>query len=334
MNLSRRSFLGAAAVGLAAPLALSACGPFDDVKGPKVGTLQLVDSKAPNGERDGFIQGLARHGFIEGRNLNVVSKDAAGELGFTTLVVEQFLAQGVDLIFAIGTPTLQAAIRKCPSDFPIISAWASNPFGAGAGTFPGGVGQHLPNVVGTIGTNPVGKELELAQALSGGGTRFGLIFNPGESNSRYEAGLMRDAAKQQGVELVERSVASSNDVLQAAQSLAGENIDAFVKIGDYATIQGFGAIGKVGLENRIPVVSVDADDIYLPGCLATIGWSYEDEGRQAGGIAARVLKGTSPATLAWEVPDVAVTQINLQTAQAIGVTVPPKVVAAAATIVR
>ena len=82
--------------------------------------------------------------------------------------------------------------------------------------------------------------------------------------------------------------------------LAEKKVEAFVKIGDYATIQGFGSITKVGLERKIPVFSVDADDIKLPGCLATIGWAYFDDGYAAGKLAVRVLKGESPAKMAFE----------------------------------
>ena len=123
------------------------------------------------------------------------------------------------------------------------------------------MGQHKPNVVGTIGTNP---ELKTV----------GLIFNPGEPNS--------------------------GEVLQVAQVLADKKVEAFVKIGDYATIQGFGSINKVGLEKKIPVYSVDADDIKLAGCLAMIGWAYFDDGYAAGKLAVRVLKVEPPANMAFE----------------------------------
>jgi putative ABC transport system substrate-binding protein len=107
-----------------------------------------------------------------------------------------------------------------------------------------------------------------------------------------------------------------------------------VKIGDYATIQGFGSIAKVGLEKKIPVYSVDADDIKLPGCLATIGWAYFDDGYAAGELAVRVLKGESPKTMAFEPLTKTELGVNLVTAKAIGVTVPEAVIQDAKTVIR
>jgi len=238
------------------------------------------------------------------------------------------------MVFAIGTPPLQAAMKTVPETTPVIFAYCSNPWGAGAGTPPGGVGQHKPNVVGTIGTNPMGKELDLARTINPALKTVGVIFNPGEPNSEYEAQVLREEAAKRGITVIEQSVANSGEVLQAAQVLAEKKIEAFVKIGDYATIQGFGSIAKVGLEKKIPVYSVDADDIKLPGCLATIGWAYFDDGYAAGELAVRVLKGESPKTMAFETLTKTESNVNLVTAKAIGVTVPEAVIAEAKEVIR
>jgi putative ABC transport system substrate-binding protein len=235
---------------------------------------------------------------------------------------------------AVGTPPLQAAMKVMPESVPVIFCYCSNPWGAGAGTPPGGVGQHRPNVVGTVGTNPVGKELDLAREINPQLKRVGLIFNPGEPNSDYEARILRREAQQRGLELVEQSVANSGEVLQAAQALASKEVEAFVKIGDYATIQAFASICKVGLEHRIPVYSVDPPDIQLPGCLAVIGWNYRDDGMAAGQLAVRVLKGESPSQMAFEPLKTTDLLVSLATAKAIGVTVPQDLVQRADQVVR
>ena len=138
----------------------------------------------------------------------------------------------------------------------------------------------------------------------------------------YEAKVLKEEAAKRNITVVEQAVANSGEVLQAAQVLADKKVEAFVKIGDYATIQGFGSIAKVGLEKKIPVYSVDADDIKLPGCLATIGWAYFDDGYAAGKLAVRVLKGESPATMAFEPLTKTELLVSKATAQAIGVTLP------------
>ena len=134
--------------------------------------------------------------------------------------------------------------------------------------------------------------------------------------------------------MVQQAVANSGEVLQAAQALAEKKVEAFVKIGDYATIQAFSSICKVGLENRIPVYSVDPPDIELPGCLAVIGWNYRDDGMAAGRLAVRVLKGESPAKMAFEPLTKTDLLVSEATARAIGVTLPPPLVARANQVVR
>ena len=224
-------------------------------------------------------------------------------------------------------------MKVAPATTPVIFCYCSNPWGAGAGTPPGGVGQHRPNVVGTIGTNPVGRELDLARAFNPELKTVGLIYNPGEPNSEYEAKILNQEAAKRGITVVAQSVANSGEVLQAAQVLAEKKVEAFVKIGDYATIQGFGSITKVGLERKIPVFSVDADDIKLPGCLATIGWAYYDDGYAAGQLAIKVLRGESPAKLAFEPLTKTELLVNRTTAAALGLEIPEAVLKEAKEVV-
>jgi putative ABC transport system substrate-binding protein len=325
MSLRRREFIALAGAGLGGSLVLAACGRLGGSqprKGPLIGMLQMVDAPPPNLTREGFEEALAAAGYRDGETVTLLLKDAAGELPNTTLVMQQFLSEKVDMVLAVGTPPLQAAMKVMPDTVPVVFCYCSNPWGAGAGTPPGGVGQHRKNVVGTIGTNPVGQELDLAKEVNPGLRRVGLIFNPGEPNSEYEAGILRQEAAKRGLTIEAQAVANSGEVLQAAQALAEKQVEAFVKIGDYATIQAFNAICKVGLENRIPVYSVDPPDIELPGCLGVIGWNYRDDGMAAGQLAVRVLKGESPATMAFEPLTKTDLLVSKATARAIGVELP------------
>jgi putative ABC transport system substrate-binding protein len=325
MTLKRREFIGLVGAGVGSSLALAACGRFGgspERKGPLIGILQMVDAPPPNLTRKGFEEALAAAGYRNGETVTFLQKDAAGELPNTTLVMKQFQGENVDMVLAVGTPPLQAAMKVMPESVPVVFCYCSNPWGAGAGTPPGGVGQHRPNVVGTIGTNPVDKELDLAKEINPAIKTVGLIYNPGEPNSEYEAQVLQKAADQRGIRIERQSVANSGEVLQAAQALAEKKVEAFVKIGDYATIQAFNSICRVGLENRIPVYSVDPPDIDLPGCLAVIGWNYRDDGAAAGRLAVRVLKGESPAKMAFEPLTKTDLLVSQATAKAIGVTLP------------
>ena len=336
MTLPRRRFLVLGGAGLAGSLLLSSCGLGKRGPGPRplIGVLQMVDAQPPNLTRLGFEQALAAAGYREGQSVSYLRRDAAGQPANTAVVMRQFLRDQVDLVLAVGTPPLQAAMQVMPASTPVVFCYCSNPWGAGAGTPPGGVGQHRPNVVGTVGTNPVGKELDLAREINPQLKRVGLIFNPAESNSSYEAQLLRQEAAGRTITVVEQPVANASQVPQAAKALVEKQVDAFVKIGDYATIEAFAAICKVGLEHRIPVYSVDPPDIQLPGCLAVIGWNYRDDGLAAGKLAVRVLKGESPVQMAFQTLTSTDLLVSLATARAIGVTVPEDLLQRADQVVR
>ena len=337
MLLRRRRFLALSGAGVGGSLVLASCGwPGRDKprRGPLIGVLQMVDAQPPNLTRQGFEEALAAAGYRDGESVTLLRRDAAGLGSNTVRVMRQFLEDAVDLVLAVGTPPLQAAIQVMPQTTPVVFCYCSNPWGVGAGTPPGGVGQHRPNVVGTVGTNPLGQELDLARELIPDLSTVGLIFNPDEPNSEYEAQLLRQEAERREITLVEQPVANAAAVEQAAKTLAARPVQAFVKIGDYATIQAFAAICKVGLEHRIPVLSVDPPDIQLPGCLAVIGWNYRDDGLAAGRLAVRVLRGESPATMAFQPLSSTDLLVNLSTASAIGVSVPEALLQRADRVVR
>src|SRR5262249_10329869 len=163
--------------------------------------------------------------------------------------------------------------------------FASDPWGAGAGTTPT---QHLPNVAGTIGTGPVDSLAKLIHEIRPTARRVGLVYNPGEPNSRYEGGLFKKAATKEGLEVVEQRVAGPRGVRQGAGSLGGKQIDAFGKGGDYATMTAFDSLVKVGRQSHVPVFTMDPPDLEK-GATAVVGWSYFDDGVAAGKLAVRVM---------------------------------------------
>ena len=139
MGLQRREFLSLVGAGAVSTVVLSACGKLGGdarVKGPTIGMLQMLDAPPPNNTRKGFEAALAEAGYTPGKTANFIQKDTAGELPNTTLVMKQFVGDKVDMILAVGTPPLQAAMKVAPETTPVIFCYCSNPWGAGAGTPP------------------------------------------------------------------------------------------------------------------------------------------------------------------------------------------------------
>jgi len=132
MTLPRRRFLALAGAGLGSSLVLASCGRLGGKaprKGPLIGMLQMVDAPPPNLTREGFEEALAAAGYRDGDTATFLRKDAAGELPNTTLVMKQFLAENVDMVLAVGTPPLQAAMKVMPESIPVVFCYCSNPWG-------------------------------------------------------------------------------------------------------------------------------------------------------------------------------------------------------------
>jgi len=320
---SRRQALrllgGAAAAGT---LVAAGCNARSRPPGPpRLGLLQYVRGAAPDAARRGFVQALARAGFRPPAGVTLLERFADGSMAKGRAHVKDLLEAGVDMLVAIGTPPLTAILAIAPARVPVVFLYCSNPWGAGAGT---SYTRHRPNVVGTVSTSPLAEQLDLARRISPGLSSVGLVFHPSEANASFEAELLRREASQRSIAVVIEPVAGPAEVARAADALAAQRVGALVRVGDYATSVGFPALAAAGLRHRLPDYSVDPADIATPGCLAVVGWDPQADGAQAGALAVQVLRGRSPATMAFEPVTRKLLLLNRRTATAIGVTFPPE----------
>ena len=170
MTLTRRSGLrllgGAATAALLGPVL--ACGSRrlssagDGSRPRRVALLQYRASLPLQLTRDAFVASLAARGFPEGPRLQLVRRDAGGSQRRCRRLAAELVAARPDLLVALGTPSLMAAIAEAPSSLPIVFCYCSNPWAAGAGQ---SAHQHRHNVTGTVSTNPVDQQLQLARTL-------------------------------------------------------------------------------------------------------------------------------------------------------------------------
>ena len=316
---------GAASAAVLAPLLACRRRPLPGEAGlRRVGLLLYQSSLPVLATRQALLASLAARGYGVDRQIEVLQRDAGGRADRSRQQAAELVASRLDLLLAIGTPSLLAALAAAPGDLPIVFCFCSNPWGAGAAQ---SAGQHRPNVTGTVTTNPVGDQLQLARALVPGLNRVGLLYNPAEPNASFEAELLAQAADAQRVQLLRQAVASASDLPQAWQALQQESPQALLQVGDYVTQQGFSRLAQLALAARVPLFGVDPAFAGVLGCLAVVGWDPCRDGRQAGVLAARVLGGTSPAQLPIERPGTPQLWINPLTARRLGLELPPAVLA-------
>jgi putative ABC transport system substrate-binding protein len=333
LTVSRRRSLrllagGAGAAGL---IPLLACQPRNRPGGRadrprRIGLLQFLGVPAMEVTRQAVIQGLALNGFHPGQNLQLLRRQADGDLSRCRHLARELVAAQLDLLVAIGTPALLAAIAAAGNQLPIVFCYCSNPWGAGAG---GSDSDHRPNVTGTVTTTAVEALLQVGEQLVPHLQRVGLAYNPAEPNSSFEAELLAQAVAQKHWQLVREAVTSTADLPRAVAQLQRQGVQALIKVEDYVTLEGFVQLAALALKARLPLLGDEPDDAGVPGSLAVVGWTSQQDGRRAGELASQVLRGTSPQTIPIQTPGEPGLWLNRGTARRLGIALPASLLAQA-----
>lgn len=287
----------------------------------RIGIVQFVEHPALDAFRTGFVQALQDARYTLGQDIVLEYHNAQGDFVVSRNIAEKFVQDQVDLIFAIATGPVQAA-ASLTETIPIVFAGVRDPVGAGVvDSFerPGG------NITGTSHWTPVSEQIKLVQEIMPGVRRIGVIYNAGELNSVIQVEEARQWAAARGLTLVERTVVSTNDVRQAAESLAG-SVDVIFLPTDNTVVAALESILLVAERFRIPVIASDIASAQR-GVAAAYGVDEVKLGRQAGEMALRILfEGADPATTPVETQRVLDLAVNEEAARRMGLTIPPEVV--------
>lgn len=290
------------------------CSPEADVR---IGIMQIAEHDALDNARKGFIEALKEEGFVEGENVIFDIQNAHGEFTTATTIAEGFVADKVDLILAIATPTAQAALNTT-KDIPIVITAVTDPVSTGLADSlekPGG------NVTGTHDMNPVKEQLALLQEIFPEATRVGVIFNSGEENSLVQVDILEKEAALAGLTVVKAPVTTTGEVGTAAESLLGK-VDVIYIPTDNTVVEAIASVIQVSEEHFIPVIPGEASCVRA-GALATIGIDYSVLGFQTGKMAAKILRGEAePATMPIEGQSQYSIAVNKATAAKFKITLP------------
>lgn len=295
----------------------------------KIGITQIVTHPALDRSRDGFIAQMAEEGFVEGENVEYILRNAEGDMSTAASIAEYFVAEKVDLIFSIATPTTQACVAAAEgTDIPIIFAAVTDPVEAGlveSWEKPGG------NVTGASDWADVGLQVKLGMDIYPA-KKLGVVYNAGEVNSLVQIGELKKVASSLGIEeIVEATAATTADVLAAVTSLVGRGVDAIWVPSDNTVAAAIDAVVKVCEENKIPLFASDID-MAKGGAISGLGLDYYVNGTEAGKLAARVLGGEDPANIPIGMTPMTIIYLSPVAAERMGVTIPQEVLATATEI--
>ncbi|MBB6284083.1 ABC transporter substrate-binding protein [Geobacillus subterraneus] len=312
-------------------LALSGCGGEEkaatnsakEAGKPKtftIGVTQIIQHPSLDAAFNGFKKALEDGGFQEEKNIRYNIQNAQGDMNNSQTIANNFVSDGVDLIFANSTPSAQSALNAT-KDIPIVFTSVTDPVGAGLVPSMDKAGE---NITGTTDSHPdaIRKTIQFIDEQTDAKT-VGLIYNAGEQNSLAQIEKVKEAAKQTDLKLVEASVSTTAEVKQAAESLVGK-ADVFYIVTDNTVVSAIESVVSVANEKKIPVFTGELDSLKR-GCFAAYGFDYYDIGYQAGQMAAAILKGEAkPSEIKPEYPKKLKLVINKQAAEKQGIQLKPE----------
>lgn len=313
---TRRAWL-AGAIGLA-------CRPARAQRPGRVGWLMHSQTGAyAEVTGRGYVHGLREGGFEEGRNLVLVRRSAEGDLFKLRALARELVSARVDVMFA-PAKFLADAAWSASTSIPTVIATVTDPVKVDYAVSLARPGKHITGVT-TANAELIGKRLQILGELVPGLRRVAIPIDPDLlASCAEELDLMDKAARALGLTLVRVPIRSDAADLDAAirQALAAraQAIVTAPMTSNYAQIQ---QLAAKSLAARLPFVHDSAE--LAPEGLATYGPDFEDIFRRAGTYTARILKGERPSEMPIEEPRDFRLTLNLATARALGIVVPPSV---------
>jgi putative tryptophan/tyrosine transport system substrate-binding protein len=280
---------------------------------------------------DGFRQGLLDLGYVDGRNLLMEWRWSEGKPDRFPALAMELVALRPDVIVASGTQAVRAAM-EATSAIPIVMTTSSYPEKIGlvkSLSRPGGNVTGLSNV----GPELSGKKLELLKEIAPKVSRVAVFWNPASTVEPLALQELLTAARAVSVEIQSVEVRSPDDFSAAFAAVSSSRVHALLALGNPINFRGRQLISDFALRNRLP--SIYDERLFVDaGGLMSYAPSFIDSFRRAATYVDKILKGTKPADLPVEQPTKFELVINLKTAKALGLTIPPSVLGRADQIIE
>jgi putative ABC transport system substrate-binding protein len=298
----------------------------------RIGRLSSGSPTEPNPNLEAFRQGLRELGYVEGQNLVIESRYAEGSPERLRDLALELVQRKMDVIVAVAAAAT-GAVQHATRTIPIVIAGGSDPVGDGLVASlarPGGNTTGFSNLTVEL----PGKRLELLKEAMPQSARIAVLANPAASGYESAMNNLTVAAQALGLQLhvVELRSADELDATFAAMTRAGA--DALIVVGEPLLLDSLrGRTVDLAAKHRLPAM-YSWRELVVAGGLMSYGPSLPDMHRRAATYVDKILKGAKPADLAVEQPSKFELAINLKTAQALGVTIPPSVLFQANEVIR
>ncbi len=289
----------------------------ESAPGKRMAMFQFSDHTMMDECARGIMDQFADNGILKQKGITIDRKNAQSEFSLGQSIVQDIVRRDYDYILTMSTPALQitAQINK---KIPHVFGAVTDPYRMGVATDST---HHIANLTGVATFQPVEYTLKTMRELLPDAKRLGLVWTPSEACSEACTYKARDAAEKYGFELIEATVTSTTEVIDALNSVLGRGIDLFLTTGDNTVLMTFESIAEILRKAKIPYFTNTPADIKR-GAFIAIGADYYDVGRATARQMTRVINGENPADI--PIMDCVPIQIgvNLPLARELGITLP------------
>jgi putative ABC transport system substrate-binding protein len=278
-----------------------------------------------------FRDGLRSLGYVEGKNLHFEYRYADGKLDQLPGLAAELVAIKVDLIFSAGAESIIAA-KKATQTIPIVFGTVQDPLASGIVASlarPGGNATGMSALSPDLGQ----KRLELLKETAPGIRRVAFLWSPVAPSAGAGLSDMQAAAKLLGLELQSLEVRGTQDLVNALESARKAGAQALITNPDPAINAAQEHIVAFAALHRLPAMYAAPEAMDVGGLMA-YSPHYGDLWRRAATLADKILKGTKPADLPVEQPTRFDLRVNMKTAKALGITIPPTILVRADKVIE
>ncbi|MGI2823996.1 ABC transporter substrate-binding protein [Streptococcus mitis] len=280
----------------------------------RIGISQFITHQSLDATREGFVDELAKQGYVEGKNIEIDLQNAQGEQRNLKTISQQ-LAESSDVVLAIATPSAQS-LANTTQTTPVIFSAVTDPVSAKlveSREHPGG------NVTGTSdqSSDAISTQINLIKKVLPKAKTIGILYTQSEPNSVVQKDEAKRLLEEKGFTVVEKTILDSNNVKAAAESLMA-GVDMVFVPTDNIISSTMETVKQVSIKHKVPVFGGSTEMVAVGG-LYNYGTNYEELGRQTARMLIRVLKGEKPENIAVELPEKLELHTNQEMADALGI---------------
>src|SRR5712692_172897 len=328
--MERRKFIEVIGGGLlAAPLAAEA---QQAAKVPHIGWLGGPTRESADAFVREFQRGLKDLGWVEGQNIVIEWRFGGGRAEQLPDLAAELVRLCVDLIVAPSTPTIFAA-KNATKAVPIVMVSGGDPVGLGLVASLARPGGNITGLTSTVGPEIAGKQLELLKETVPKISRMAVLWNPTTPGNALALREAEIAARALRVELQLLEARRLNDFESAFAAMSTKGAGALLVLGDVMFTTYRIRLANLAVKSRLPAI-YGARQFVDEGGLMSYGANVLDNFRRAAVYVDKILKGAKPGDLPIERPTKFELVINLKTAKALGLTIPPSVLRRADEIIQ